>query len=494
MNIHEFQELLKENNEYVPKRINENWLINNNLIEQFDLLVDKSFGTFEERIRHLMYRKGYCCVCGVRTRLNSKGTDFNKYCDSHKYSKRIGIKKEINIHAAYVEYLSGESLLSISKKFNISNVTLAKRFKENKLTLRTHKDNQKLQSHKWKNSLKKRYSYINHDNLNIDWILEQNKTKSISQIAIELNCSESTIQQLMRKHGEYANNNLFTSKEELLLKNILDEYNIKYIQNDRNIINPKELDFYLPEYKLGIEVNGIYWHSEKNGKDKNYHYNKYTKCEEQGIQLLQFWDFEINNKHDIVKSMILSKTKLTNKIMARKCKIVLPDIKEEQEFLNRNHIQEYIRSDYRIGLEYNNELVSIMTFCKSRYNKGYEWELLRYSTKINNTVIGGASKLFKNSLILFGLNSIISYSSNRYSVGNVYKQLGFKKENNTTPNYFYTKDYIILESRLKYQKHKLKDFDTYQEELTEWENMKIAGYDRIWDCGNLVWTFENGNT
>jgi len=26
--------------------------------------------------------------------------------------------------------------------------------------------------------------------------------------------------------------------------------------------------------------------------------------------------------------------------------------------------------------------------------------------------------------------------------------------------------------------------------LTEWENMQLNGYDRIWDCGNRVYTWK----
>jgi len=49
----------------------------------------------------------------------------------------------------------------------------------------------------------------------------------------------------------------------------------------------------------------------------------------------------------------------------------------------------------------------------------------------------------------------------------------------------------ISNARQKYQKHKIKDIlPIFDEALTEWENMKNNGYDRFWDCGNLVFTFE----
>ena len=102
--------------------------------------------------------------------------------------------------------------------------------------------------------------------------------------------------------------------------NLLNEHQIEYEINTRSIISPLELDIYIPSKSLAIEVNGIYWHSELSGKDRNYHLNKTIACEKKGIQLLQFWDIEIEDKWDIVSSMIINKLGLIkNKIGARKC-------------------------------------------------------------------------------------------------------------------------------------------------------------------------------
>ena len=64
-----------------------------------------------------------------------------------------------------------------------------------------------------------------------------------------------------------------------------------------------------------------------------------------------------------------------------------------------------------------------------------------------------------------------------------------KKSSN--PGYKYFRE-NGLESRMKYQKHKLpKLLETFNPDLTEWENMKVNGFDRIWDCGNLVFKFND---
>jgi hypothetical protein len=132
-----------------------------------------------------------------------------------------------------------------------------------------------------------------------------------------------------------------------------------------------------------------------------------------------------------------------------------------------------------------------MNFGKPRFNKKYDWELLRYCTKKYTTVVGGASRLFD----FFKRNyagSIISYCDLRYSTGQLYQLLKMKLLHQSAPNYFYTKDCIVLESRNKYQKHKLvKLLSNFDPNLTEAQNMFNNGYRRIWDCGNLVYVFDN---
>ena len=59
------------------------------------------------------------------------------------------------------------------------------------------------------------------------------------------------------------------------------------IRNSRKIINPYELDIYLPDYNVAIEFNGKYWHSNKFKKDIiKYHQMKINLCNEKGIYLL----------------------------------------------------------------------------------------------------------------------------------------------------------------------------------------------------------------
>jgi hypothetical protein len=282
-----------------------------------------------------------------------------------------------------------------------------------------------------------------------------------------------------------------TSKYENEITEFLNEYDINYIENDRKILNGLEIDVYLPEYNLAIEFNGLYWHNELYC-DKNYHLNKTKMCEKKGIQLIHVFEDEWVNKKEIVLSIIKTKLNLSKKIHARKCEIKYISSKEEKIFLNENHIQGHVNSKIKIGLFYNKELVSVMTFGSLRKALGHKskenfYEMLRFCNKINYNIIGGASKLFK----FFTKNNdninIISYSDNRYFNGLLYNKLGFKFVGVTKPNYFYVKG-LKREHRFKYRKDVLIK-DGYDKNKTEHQIMIERGLYRIWDCGNKKWIY-----
>ena len=161
--------------------------------------------------------------------------------------------------------------------------------------------------------------------------------------------------------------------------------------------------------------------------------------------------------------------------------------------MESNHLQGKDKSSIKYGLYYNDELVSLMTFVKSRFDKKIQYEMYRYCNKLNTSVIGAASKLFKRFINDHSPKSIISYSDKRYFDGIVYQGLGFNFIENTTPNYWYiSPDYKVLFNRMTFQKHKLnKLINNFDSNLTEWQNMQLNGYDRIWDCGNGKWVWNS---
>ena len=275
------------------------------------------------------------------------------------------------------------------------------------------------------------------------------------------------------------------SKAEKEIAEFLKEYvNIK--ESDRKTLGNRELDIFIPSLNLAIEYNGLYWHSNKFVED-NYHKEKLELCLEKGIRLVQIFEDEWRDKKDIVKSRLLNLiNKTQNKIYARNCEIREVDSKESLLFLEQNHIQGKLGAKIRLGLYYNNELVSLMTFGNLRKSLGSkgedtDYELLRFCNKTNTTVIGGASKLLKYFKKKYTYTSLISYADRRWSEGNLYKNLDFELVSKTKPNYFYTKG-VYRENRFKYRK---SEINKNKENKTEREIMSELGYYRIYDAGTL---------
>ena len=295
---------------------------------------------------------------------------------------------------------------------------------------------------------------------------------------------------LCNPKGSFSN---VSSGESNLVNFIKGNYNKEIILNNRSIINPYELDIYLPDINLAIEFNGLYWHSELN-KEKDYHLNKTKSCEDNGIQLMHVWEDDWVNKKDIIKSMLLNKMGITpNKIYARNCIICKVGSSEYRKFLNENHIQGYSPSSHSLGLYYKDELVSLMTFCKPRKMMGQKktdgvLELSRFCNRLNTNVIGGASKLFKNFIKDTSINQIFSFSDKSYSSGNLYKILGFVYSHQSKINYSWV---INKERKHRYNftKYRLIEMG-YNENKSERDIMyEDVGSYRIWNCGQDKWIY-----
>jgi hypothetical protein len=246
---------------------------------------------------------------------------------------------------------------------------------------------------------------------------------------------------------------------------------------------------------IAIEYNGLLSHSFGKSKisyynkfdiNKKYHLNKTNECESINIQLFHIFEDEFLNKdkREIWFSMINDKLKLNGRIYARECEIRNVNFSDSKKFMNSNHLQGHTNSTINIGLYYQNELVSLMTF---RKHKKYHWEIARFSTLKGYNIIGGASKLLKYFEINYKPKSLLSFANRRWSIGNVYKKLGFKFIKNTNPNYFYFKENEnILYKREKFQKHKLNDLlNVYNPSISEIENMINNNYRIIFDSGNM---------
>jgi len=322
---------------------------------------------------------------------------------------------------------------------------------------------------------------------NKEYLIDRLATDTLSDIAEELQVSQHTVRAQLKKYKLY---NPSSTQYEDCIENILQLHNIRYIKNDRKILEGLELDFYLLDYNLAIEVNGIYWHSELAGKNKHYHLNKTVMCNNKGIKLMHFWDYQIDQSADVVKSIVTNAINSTpNKVYARKTIVRELTSAENIQFFTKNHLQKAVNAKIKIGLEYNGEIIAAMSFGKSRFKSG-EYELLRYANMCYYSVIGGASKLFAYFLNTNpDITSLISYANRDFSQGKLYDVLGFKLSGTTPPAYYYFKNRQVF-NRVHFQKHKLSSIlSVFDSNLTEWKNMQQNGYNRFWTTGNFKYEF-----
>lgn len=263
------------------------------------------------------------------------------------------------------------------------------------------------------------------------------------------------------------------------------------IERDRKILNGLELDIYLPEIGVAVEVNGNYWHSAII-KERNYHQKKTINCAKKGIHLIHIFEYEwidtdtqikIKNYLDVVIGVGM------HKIGARETCVKLIDKEEAYNFENKYHIQNSSVSTINIGCFYKSELIGILAIGKPRFISGYEYEVIRMCWKNHLQVIGGLEKLYKYFVEEFKPKSVITYSDISKFTGNTYLKVGFKPSDDrpiTEPGYLWVNpgSNKVL-SRYQTQKHKLVELGLGDKSQTEDEIMEELGYLKIYDSGNI---------
>lgn len=284
---------------------------------------------------------------------------------------------------------------------------------------------------------------------------------------------------------------------ELFIRDILDAHNIKYECNVWNRIAPYELDIYIPSQNMAIECNGTYWHSDK-WKDRDYHINKKQACAATNINLITIWEDQFINKPHIVESIILSKLGIyKRRFGARQCKIKEITCKTCVEFLDANHIQGRTSSSVKLGAYIGNELVGVMTFIQSRGCQGSkqhiegQWELNRFCTALNTQVIGLTSKMLQHFIKQYHPKTVVSFSHNDISNGEVYNKLGFTKTGTTNRSYYYVDSLNRRYHRSTFTRagivRKWPEYDINDKSWTERLVMDAKKFKRINDCGTQKW-------
>ena len=268
------------------------------------------------------------------------------------------------------------------------------------------------------------------------------------------------------------------------------------IQGDREVLNGKELDIYVPSLHVAIEFNGLYWHNSKI-VGKNYHRDKLEECKDKGIKLLQVFEDEYKEKPTIVFNKIAHILKCQQnlpRIMGRKCEIKEIERDVAKEFLTTYHIQGFSPSTVYLGAFYREDLIGVMTF-KRELNGSTKWELTRFASNYGVICQGLGGKLFKHFVKEYNPSEIKSFADRRWTVdeeNNIYVQLGFTFEKYTNVEYRYynpSAEGCTRIHKFNCRIHILNRRFGLPLTMTEREMTEALGYQRIYDCGLIkyIW-------
>lgn len=449
------------------------------------------------------------CHCGNLNKFNTTKKKFSKYCSNKcKWKDNENIQKRkretcLNKYGAINVLASDHGKIkaktTLLKKYGVENYTKTEEYRKLATGRKHKKETKKKMSHRalkdFYDSLPKKFNGV-EPRFTFDEYKGVKGYKEYTWYCRE--CEKEFLSSFDNGKPPICNHCKPSGTDiELVIKDFLDENNIKFIQHTRKVIENMELDFYIPCKKMAIEIHGLYWHSTKNSKYyKNYHIDKLKECNRLGISLIQIYADEIYHKEKIVKNRLKCKLGINKyKIFARKCQIKEISNKEVKPFLEKYHIQGHVNGNINLGLFHKNRMVSVMSFSKNRKITGHKntkdhYELLRYATIPNFSIVGGSGKLFNYFINNYNYEKIYSYSDLRWNDGSMYEKIGMKYVKNTTPNYWYTKDFKSRMHRFNFRKSELRDFPHYEEKLSEWEIMEFNKFYRTWDCGSKLFEYE----
>lgn len=284
------------------------------------------------------------------------------------------------------------------------------------------------------------------------------------------------------------------SKGEIEVANFIKSLGVDIITNDRNVLGV-DIDILVPDKKFGVEFCGLFYHSEKF-RDVRHHYDKYKVAKAHGYRIFFLYEDEWKNRCERVKDYIQMKL-LDNfeVVKADECDVVDLRSNEYNPFIDQNHIQGRSNPGKKIALGLNHPkhgLVYVLTAQKNHWNSTSNlYEVDRFVSKSNLRVSGGATKLFSvllKELKAIGVSEVRTYSDRRYSWGNLYKQMGFRKSDKEMA---ISDDYQWVRGMERRSKQSMRLKSHEKETSSSVDDLRRQqGWSKIYGCGKDTWIYK----
>lgn len=422
-----------------------------------------------------------CLVCGGETRYVSLSSGFKKYCaaDAASASGKLGGKLKETWNRGKTKE-TDDRVLALSKRVSGSG---------NPFFGKTHSDATKKRNAdahrlRFEEVLKRVSESSPNAEVVSDWRSYDTQDSLLRVACKECRTEDEVSFFNLKRCWRCKKCSPLGSRQQLEIADYVRSLGFTVHDSVRDVINPLEIDVWVPERNLAIEYHGLYWHSggREETFDKGRHRRKYEMCRDRGIKLLQVFSDEWIFKRDICKSIIRNALGLNElKLNARDCRVVDISTEEAKAFLEKTHISGYTRSKRKFGLIHREMgLVGVATTRTPIQTKwGHLNELARMSFSSGVTVRGGASKLLarvKLQSLSDNFEGLLSYADLRFGSGRVYEKCGLTPVGESSINYWYTDGHQRLD-RFAFRAQKGK---------SEAEVARDAGVRQVWGPGNGV--------
>ncbi len=208
-----------------------------------------------------------------------------------------------------------------------------------------------------------------------------------------------------------------------------------------------------------------------------------------GVKVVHLWEDQWVFCREKITSKISSLLGNTQKIHGRQTKLAAIDNARLMDFLAINHLNVPIKARYKYGLFHENELVAVMSFSKGRkimrgrvpYNS---FELLRFCSKLDTTVVGGFSKLLNHFIKTQNPDDIMTYIDGDWSDGQSLLKFGFESMGEMPPMFFWldTKTGVREYPRIVLKKHEIS-MDDISNPIDKKAFLYLHGFKEVYNSG-----------
>jgi very-short-patch-repair endonuclease len=283
------------------------------------------------------------------------------------------------------------------------------------------------------------------------------------------------------------------SQPQLEIKELLGQKGIRCELEAR--LGGWQVDIFCPDLRVGIEYNGLRWHSEAMGKTPQHHLIKTTAVNEAGVHLIHIWEDDwLFDREKTLKWLMCQVGKSATKYNARDLVVQRIAWSEAEPFVKEHHMQgQPSPCEHCYALKDTRGTLRAVMLLSSKTRKGSEGREVCLERFCSDGVVrGGFSKLLRHFLRdnEGSFDRIISFSDRSWSKGDVYLKNGFTLEGHSVPRYWWVKNQRRYDRR-GFQRKLLKTrLQHFNPDLSEAENCYANGFYKLYDCGISKWVLK----